>query len=400
MSQLTFKLTPIMLSLATAGSLFVTTQVHAAESFTEALTGGQANGDFRLRYEGVAQDGKDDATALTARLRLGYMTGDYYGVKAFLEFENTTALIDDYSTPGVPNEDYAVVADPEGSEVNQAFLQYGGIADTTVKLGRQRVILDNARFVGNVGWRNNEQTFNALTIANTSLADTTLIYGYVDKVNGIVFNEIDTSAHLLNASYKGLAAGTVTAYGYLLGFDDTSNDTQTWGASFKGGTEVAEDTKLLYGIEYAMQSDYDDGESFEANYLLAEIGGEISGITAKLSYEVLGSDNGDRGFDTPLATKHAFNGWADAFLLGTPPTGLVDTYLTVSGKAAGVKLMAVYHDYASDEGSDDLGSEINLLAAKKFGKNYSALLKYADYSAGDSGKADTQKLWLMGAIAF
>ena len=85
---------------------------------------------------------------------------------------------------------------------------------------------------------------------------------------------------------------------------------------------------------------------------------------------MLGGD-GETSFQTPLATKHAFNGWADKFLLATPANGLVDAYLTATGKVAGIKLLATYHMFSSDEGGDDYGSELDLLAVKKFGKNYS-----------------------------
>ena len=52
-------------------------------------------------------------------------------------------------------------------------------------------------------------------------------------------------------------------------------------------------------------------------------------------YELLGSDDGKVAFNTPLATKHKFNGWADKFL-GTPKEGLEDVYLTAKGKVSGV----------------------------------------------------------------
>merc|ERR1712169_49069 len=92
--------------------------------------------------------------------------------------------------------------------------------------------------------------------------------------------------------------------------------------------------------------------------------GVVSGVTLALGNETLGSDDGEFGFNTPFATKHAFNGCADKFL-GTPADGLSDTYLKVAGNVAGVKLVGFYHDFSADEGSADKGSEIDFLAAKK-----------------------------------
>ncbi|MED5432978.1 MAG: hypothetical protein VX920_11630, partial [Pseudomonadota bacterium] len=103
-------------------------------------------------------------------------------------------------------------------------------------------------------------------------------------------------------------------------------------------------------------------------------------------------------FQTPLATKHAFNGWADLFL-ATPADGLEDTFVTVGGKLAGFKLAAIYHDFKSNEGSTDYGTEMDLLVARPIGKHYTVGLKYADYSADDFG-ADTSKYWAWGELKF
>ena len=107
---------------------------------------------------------------------------------------------------------------------------------------------------------------------------------------------------------------------------------------------------------------------------------------------MLGSDDGEVGFATPLATVHKFNGWADTFI-NTPANGLVDTYISVGTKVGPGKLAAIYHDFAADNGSDDYGSELDVVYGMKFGKAYTAGIKYADYSS-DGYAVDTQKLWV------
>jgi len=155
----------------------------------------------------------------------------------------------------------------------------------------------------------------------------------------------------------------------------------------------------IYTLEYATQSDYEQGSSaIDADYSLIELGLKISGVTAKLGYEILGSDSFS-SFETPLATKHAFNGWTDQFL-NTPPNGLKDLYLTVGGKVQGIKLLGVYHDFKADSGGASYGNEIGFLAAKKFGKHYSAGLKYASFSSDSTSYVDTDKIWIWGGIKF
>jgi len=373
-----------------------------AASFTEALTGGTPKLDLRLRYENVDQDNAlQDADAFTLRTRLGYETADFKGFSACVEMENVTALVDDYNSTLNGNTQYSTVADPEGTEINQSYLDYSGFADTLVRAGRQRVILDNARFVGNVGWRQNEQTYTGAMISNTSLPDTTLTYAYVNEVKGITGGATDVHAHLLNASYAGLEFATLTGYGYLIDFvDSPAMSQQTWGVRLSGDTELSA-ARLLYAAELAQQSDYEDGNSnIDADYRLFELGVSAGGITGKVGYELLGADTA-YSFETPLATKHAFNGWADIFLNTPDGQGLEDVYVLVTGNVAGVKLVGVYHDFSADSGGADFGTEFDLLATKKFGKHYSAGIKYASFDADSaSSYVDTDKFWLWGGVSF
>lgn len=383
---------------AALGSLF--SSPLSATTFTEAMTGGTPNFDARLRYEGVDQAGFiEDAQALTLRARLGYTTGAFQGFSATGEFEYTTALGSErFNSTRNGETIYPVVADPNATELNQAYLTYSGFSNTVLKYGAQRINLDNDRFVGNVGWRQNEQTFDAFSIANKSLTGTTLTYAYLTDVNSISDTSIDIKAHLLNGSYTGLPFGILTGYGYLLEYPGSQSSNKTLGLRFAGGSDISSGWKILYAAEYAKQSDYKDGNTaIDADYNLLEIGVETQGVTARFGYELLGADNYS-GFETPLATKHAFNGWADKFL-ATPTTGLEDVYVSLGGAVAGIKLLAVYHDYAADEGGADYGTEWDLLAVKKFGKHYTLGTKYASYNA-DSFATDTDKFWVWGEVSF
>ena len=369
----------LLLAAAVAAA---TPTAYAAESIAEAFQNGSTAVSFRLRFEDVDVGGVSN-DALTLKSRLTYKTDTLNGFSALFEVDDTTVLGD---------EDYTGIADSEYTDVNQAYLAYSA-ADTTVKFGRQRILLDNQRFVGGVGFRQNEQTYDALTLTNKSLPDTTLFYGYISEVNNIFASDAKHETHLLNAKYTGLPFGTVTGYYYQIEPDAAADSIDTFGVRFTG-SQPAGDAKLLYTAEYATQ---DQNNGSKPDYYVLEGGVSVSGVTAKLGFEVLESDNGV-GFNTPLATKHKFQGWADKFL-GTPGTGIEDLYLTVGTKVAGVKLLAVYHDFEAESTSADLGSEFGLVVAKKFGKNYGLSLKYADYQAGDTG-VDTDKLWLTATAKF
>jgi hypothetical protein len=392
------------------------TSAQADDAFYKALTGGKVGFSARLRYEDVSQDnGREDAEALTLRSTLSYKTGAFHGFSGFAEIEDVSDLgVDDYDSLTNGQSQYAVIADPEGTEVNQAYLQYNGF-DTEFRFGRQELTYRDApfhRFIGTVLWRQNHQSFDAFTVKNNSFENLTLSYAYIseqhtifgdDRNFGLIQDgDIAMDSHLFNAQYTGFSAGKVEAYAYLLDYedapDDNPNSRATYGVRFNGAQPLNEDVKVIYTAEYATQDDYADGDIDSQDYMLGEIGFKYKGWLAKLSYELQEGD-GTSSFRTPLGTNHAFQGWADQYL-NTPLAGLEDIYLTVVGKVLGAKVIVSYHDFETDEGSVDAGDELDILVAKKFAKHYTLGVKYADFDAGDNGSVDTEKFWVWGQVSY
>lgn len=393
--------------LPALGIALLGSATHAvSDAVVDAITSGKSFGDFRFRYENVAQDNVlKDASALTLRSRLGYTTGAYSNFSATVEFEDVRVVAGraSFSVPptGFKTGRFSVIADPEVTELDQGFVQYKNDL-VTARLGRQVVSYDGHRFVGHVGWRQDRQTFDAMRVDLSPAKGVAFSYSYVDQRNGI-FAEVrdqDSKDHLLNAAFE-TPLGKLVVYGYLLELDNnTDNSLDTYGLSLSGSKPVA-NTRLLYTIEYASQEFELGALERNAEYKIAEGGVVISGITLKASYESLGSDDGTYGFSTPLATLHKFNGWADVFL-NTPAVGLVDTYATLSGPLAGGNWSVVYHRFKADErapATSDLGSELDISYARKFGKHYNAGIKYAAFSAGDVA-VDTDKIWAWVGLTF
>lgn len=374
-----------------------------ANDLRDALTNGEVDLSLRYRLEHVDQEDIDkDSLASTLKTRLTYKSQDAFNTQLLLEFDDVHVVGDhNYRAPG-QNKDRPVVADAVGTELNQASLTYKGLSDSTIIFGKQRIVLGNQRFVGGVAWRQHEQTYNALTFANQSVADTKLTYSYVDKVNHFVHtaDDINTDAHILYVENQSIDKHKITGYAFLLDMTDVPQgvaSSQTLGARFEGGF-----AGLGYALEYAQQSDYslaDDLEGFDVDYQLVEVSYQFSPVKLLAAVEILGSDDGV-SFQTPLATKHKFNGWADKFLQ-TPADGLQDTYVGAVADISGLKVKAFYHQYEADDGNNEYGEEINLAVARKFGQ-VNTLLKYADYSADedDANRDDTQKIWLQLATRF
>lgn len=375
----------------------------------EALSSGDAYIDLRFRYELV-----DDAAfvnngnASTLRTKLGYKTAPFKGLSGTIEFEHSAEIFGgDYNNGINGKGTYPTIIDANHTEVNQAFLNFDDIDKTTVIAGRQAINIGNQRFVGTVGWRQNDQTYDAVAVVNKSIEGLTALYGYVWNVNRIFGNDhpmgdLKTKTHVINASYNGIKGLTVEGYGYLIDLDAVAVkglNSKTFGVRASGSHELQSDTKLLYAAEYANQTDYKANPmSFSIDYYNAEAGLNFKGFTVKGGIENLGSEGGVASFKTPLATLHLFNGWADKFL-NTPGAGLRDIYgqasYIVSGTNTdldGTNITFVYHDFGSDFGSVDYGSEINVSVSTKLVDQFNVLLKFAKYDA-NAFSTDTTKFW-------
>jgi hypothetical protein len=361
-----------------------------AESITEAIKNGDVILNLRYRFEFVDEENfSEDAEASTLRLRLGYRTGDWYDIFALGEFAGTVAIgPDDYNSTSNGKTQFPVVPDPEDEEFNQAFVGYRGVERTLFKLGRQRINLDNQRFLGSVAWRQLEQTFDSFTATVEVLDNMEFFVGWLNNANTVfgehnsnpALSDIGLDAPLINASFR-FKVGTLVAYGYFFDFKDApllSN--QNIGARFTGKAKLSDELSLVYAAELANQSDYKGGASIiDAEYFLGEVGVTFSKVTLKVGYEVLGGD-GTYSFLTPFATLHRHNGWADRFLL-TPTTGLEDLYISAAATLNGYKLIGVYHDFSADTGGFDYGTEIDLGVVKPFREIYAWGAKYAKYSS-------------------
>ncbi|HWL73200.1 MAG TPA: hypothetical protein VNQ74_04965, partial [Burkholderiaceae bacterium] len=146
--------------------------------------------DLRLRFENVEQDGLDEeADATTLRARLGFETGKAWNTSLLAETELLAPLQDDYNSTTNGHTGFPIVNDPESYEINRLQLANSSISDTTIIVGRQRVILDDERFISRVGWRQNEQTFDAVHVINQSIPKLTIDATYFNQVNRVLGKE-------------------------------------------------------------------------------------------------------------------------------------------------------------------------------------------------------------------
>lgn len=372
------------------------------DNIASAVKWGSTALQMRYRYEYVDQDGiKNPANASTLKTRFTWNSGVVNGFKGIFEVDNVTSIGSErYNSTVNGNTTYPTVADPEETVVNQIALNYAGSNWSTL-IGRQRIIHGDERFVGSVAWRQLEQTFDAVSVNYAPTNDLSFDYTYSWRINTVfgpenVNGQLDGDFNLFKADYKLPGDHTLSGFAYLLDYNDpVTNSSNTYGVDYKGSFLPFLKTHLTYAYqEEAGENPTDYG----ANYYLAEISASWHGFTLTPGYEVLGSDDGKKGFATPLATLHKFQGFADKFL-STPATGIRDTYVTLSTKKFKTTTSLTWHTFKSDEGSIDYGNELDFAVAYPFTNHLTGMFKYAHFNA-DQYVTDTDKVWVMGTYKF
>lgn len=406
----------------------ITKDVEDALGFYHQGKNGAVKVDLNYRYENVNQDNVTNpllngralpasrqpktANANTVRLRLGLLSPVFYGLQGYAEYEGVYAMQSDYNSTLNGKSEFSTIADPYENEVSQLWLSYAGIPDTVIKGGRQRIKLDDDRFIGNVGWRQLEQTYDSVLIThkNQQLPGLTINVGYIGNVKTFTSTTENINAPLLNVNYKLGNYGNLVGYGYWLGYTEPENyakSSQTYGlrlTNFQkpGDTlKISDNYGLVYTAEWSIQRDYvNSPQNYTVNRYNLMGGFTAYNFTFQGAMEQLDGVGQNKTFITPLGTNHAFQGWADLFLV-TPKDGIRDVFGTVIATLdqGSVNLTGVYHEFYDDTGNIHYGNEWDFLATKKFGKHYSLLAKYAYYNA-DQYSTDTQKIWVQGNISF
>lgn len=359
--------------------------------------------DLRLRAEQVNQDGLDDTTAITLAGRFGAEAQFGNGWSALIEGEAVGHLTDDFSDTVDAMPGKAVIPDPEAVELNRFQVLWKGEA-ASATLGRQRIIFDDARFVGNVGFRQNEQTFDALRLGFSGLENITAEYVYIDKVHRIFgdespMGEFESDSHVVRIAAE-TPAGAFVATGLFLNFDESAAASgQTLALGWADAWKLEAGT-LGLNARFALQSEYDGrGPAQDLGYQSYGASFARGDLTFVGGMEILEGADG-RGFATPLATLHAFQGWADVFLT-TPAAGVRDRSVGIKG--GGLDLIegakpanwaVIYHDFDSDNGRLSYGSELDAVFRIPISDRLTIEAKGAVFSGVESGPADRAKFWL------
>ncbi|MEY2334111.1 alginate export family protein [Acidithiobacillus ferrianus] len=387
-----------------------------ANTLTHAISGGRISLDMRPRYEIMSQAGKTAAHAFTLRTLLGLSSKPIAGVSADLQFINVAGIVNGYNSLTNGKTAYSVIPDPRETNVNQAYLQYAGVPGLRLRAGRQAINLDDDRFVGNVDFRQTPQTFDAVSMRDRPAPALTLYGAYVWRIKNILNETMPSRIFLSEISWLPSPLLHAEAFGYWYGNQAQSTipgavtcflpggpqvcNSGTVGARVQGTLPLGGPLHLPYDLSYAKQLPYDGGSALvNAPYYHLGAGVALPDIWLHADYMVMGAnDQGSYGFQTPLATRHAFNGWAEVFLV-TPPEGLRSLYFTLGGTVMSTHLALLYYDFHAARGGMRYGHEWDLSAIHHFSRHWSAGVQYAHYRRVQYG-VDTQGAWVFVTAKF
>jgi hypothetical protein len=372
----------------------------------EAVAKGRLLLNLRPRVEWVDQDGKtDNATAFTNRTLLGWQTAAWKGLSATVQLIDVANFNDSFNEGPAASARYPTIADPDNTDLNQIYLDYAGLPDTRIRVGKQSVKLDNVRFVGNVEFRQVMQVFTGAMIENRSLPDVELDYAHFDRIKNVFAQQRQTDIDLLRAAWTWRPDNILVGFAYFQDQPETgqatgfaNNSNRIAGVRASGAWPVGP-VKLLYTAELARQDSYAGGDGrIDASYSRIGAGAGFGKSFVRIDYDRLGSNAGAYGFQTPLGTNHLFQGWADLFLT-TPAQGIRDVYLSAGTMLWDVQFLAEVHDFRSDFGAIHYGSEVDLGASRGFTRQLTGRLEFAyfqesDRLAGTARKPDTTKIWV------
>lgn len=476
---------PLASALLLALTLAMAEEAIPEYTLLDAIKQGKNMTSFRLRYERVEQDGLQpptivgsqanptagknlkDAHGLTLRSLVGWQTAPFHNLSFAAQLINVAKLDDDYndSTNGtiinaVSNQpgkvQYAKIVDPDETDINQLYVDWTGIKNTRLRVGRQQVNLDNVRFIGDIGFRQVMQVFDGVSVLNKSLPDTEVLLAHFESVRQITTKKRNDGAlDIVNVKYRISPTESVVGYGYLSSFEDlglgrawfgngttpqaiaegkggAANETanqsnQVYGLRLDGVRKLNDDWKAIYTAEYARQTNYRGGDDrIDAHYYKIGGGAAYGDFALRIDQELLSSRDGTYAFQTPFGTNHLFQGWVDKFL-ATPLEGIKDTFLTATYKFGDFAFFADYHWIRSDEdfhtvggGTRARGSEYgrewnvavtythdkNIMGKVEYGRfiegdHYALTQNVPDNVAGNRGRIrDTDKLWLTVMYTF
>ncbi len=393
------------------GIIFITAGYAQAVDF-------KFGGSIRPRFEFVDEGAQglkanQDASHTTMQTRINVTAVVDKQTSVFVQIQDVRTWGGETATTAPPSITQTGTGSSGNLDFHEAYLKLNNLFDAglSLKVGRQEMVFDEHRLIGNIGWIQQGQSFDAAR-ADFRLGVFGITAFYAETIAKdthptLKSDTLPASVSSFESSFSGLRAtyslggkDRITPYLYY-----ALNPSRT-GAGPKTTPDVAKNityagmyiVKHFGKIRARFDGAYEFGEKnattdIEAFMLTASLGAELNiahGASVSLWVDYLSGDDGtdatkDNTFDTPYATNHKFYGHIDKFL-NIPTGGLIDYVVKTWIKpTAKVKLLADGHVFRSPEAVSDLGAEIDLQARYALGKHTVMAVGYSRFFSGDPG---------------
>jgi hypothetical protein len=406
--------------------LFATLALAAAVPARADVPGGGPeqflDGRFKARIA-AGVDGADDVrrasanAGVTLRSELGWESGSWGGVTAHVAYDDLYARAQRYETGGGMTGPQAgtrlgLPQLPRAAGVANLAWRNGG---TQVVVGRQRLALAGERYVGVVGWRPGEQTYDGVRLSRQLSSNAQFSYAFVAGIN--VPERADRGQpalrqrgnfHLFDGTLDAGRLGRLTGFAYRLSFDERRpapgvatapavDPGATWGVEWKQELKLGPRRPLPLALSYATASRDDAARGpYAARYLQLDAGLFVPGTRLKVGRGTLERDPARAGLDprsTPLAQWYAADGWAGRFGMGGVPS-LEDTWALLSTRVAGTTVEVGRHDYRGAADGRGDGEEWNTTLSRRLARWIQVQARYADRRGGPG---DDRQYWFQFA---
>lgn len=381
-----------IIGLSVIASIAISTSVYA-DTLQEAFANSKVSGEIKAQYfdKQSPVDGKNDTISVVGG-NLNLKTGSYYGFGAGVTFQTSHVLDVDYAG----TNDYLGFMDASGSVMSESYLTYT-YDKTMLKVGRQYMA---SPLVASSGSRMLKDSFEAYTLTNTNIPNTTLMASYITKYQ----NRTDGDGN--PGKFVNVEDGAYTIYA-----KNTSIENLTLQAQYldvNGETSNADSDALYFDAAYNW-----NGILFAAQYLKGDVESNANSNGRLLGFKVSGNIGPVNltGLYTTTNDKDVYGGvaggvvglgnGADSSFTALPLHGGAVTYAANTDTAVavaatnimGVTAVGYYGVVKSDDdnnagGSDKITAYGGFLEYA-FTKNFSAKVMYesADFK-GDMNALD------------
>lgn len=367
----------------------------------------------RARYANVDAANSGQSASLLLRGNLNSQWSEW--LTTFVEVDSVGSTFKDDHSDGVRLNGQPLLQDPPGTEFNQAFIAVNG-DNFLMRLGRQRINIDNQRFVGGNGFWQNEQTFDAIFSQYKFASNSRFTYSYIGNANRIFGDDADKNypgrgplpngttpprpavnygdheqhTHLSHLEWNEWDYTRITAYAHRMeNLDMPAASNATYGASYSFNYKVGQ-VKYRLQLEAAQQDRFDI-ERDQLPYYLVETGVGLGSVELIAHYEILGEKNG-AAFITPLGSNHKFEGWAGV-VGNTPNSGVRNTSVGFLWRASPVRIETHYHLFDKDVDGDAIGAEWDLDISFRPARKHNLSLRLAHFDP-ENNSASTRKVFL------